>query len=167
MRGSVDVGDITRRYWPLWLIAGTVLLETAIFAGYLLHRQEIADHRADIYRRDICGILATIPGEVPPSIAQGRKDFARPGHPGDCRPIPGLTPKPTPVKVYINGKPATIIVNPPASTPRPSSSPSPSRTASPRPTPTPSRTPPPSPSPSPTCIHVKALRKSVCLQEIP
>lgn len=168
MRGSVDVADIGRRYWPLWLIAGTVLLETLIFAGYLLHRQDAANIRTEKQRQAICAILANIPGRVPTEIERARVVFAPAGHPTACAPLPGATPSPTPVRVYINGKPATIIVNPPP--PQHSQSrPTATRTASPRPTgtptpsPSPSRTPSPTPSPSPShCIAIP-LHKPVCI----
>lgn len=167
-----DVADIWRRYWPLMVTAICVFVAFAFMGLYLLHRASETRNLAhtlavqsERQRAAICAILANTPGRVPVEIQHARAVFAPVGHPRACRPLPGATPKPTPVRVYINGKPATILVNPPAPAPT-QARPSPSRTASPRPTPTPSRTPhpKPKPSPSPTCLRAPLLHRHICIK---
>ena len=163
-----DVADIWRRYWPLMVTALCVFAALALMGLYLLHRASETRNLAhtlavqtERQREAICAILANIPGHVPTEIQHARTVFAPAGHPDGCEPLPGATPKPSPVRVFIDGKPATIIVNPPA--PRPASSPTPSRTASPRPSPKPSRTPHPKPSPSPTCLAAPLVHRHICI----
>lgn len=150
--------DVLNRYWVLWLVAGGFFIVALIFANYLTGRQHIADgrqHNADVrnerQRKAICAILATIPGRIPPEIADARRAFARPGHPDDCRPVVHPTPTRTPLP-----QPTVITVPPPQGTviivrPAPPTTPTPAqpRTPSPRPKPT--------PSPSRTCITTICL----------
>jgi hypothetical protein len=161
---AATVADVVRRYWPLWIFAGTVLAGAVLFAGYLTNRANLADRRNEKQRAAICAILQDIPGQVPVEIRHARRVFARPGHPGDCAPIRGAVPKPQKVRVVINGHPATIIVNPPQPSPSPSPSRRPVGTAHRNLNRSPHtahhrhkhrhghRTPHPSPSPSPTCL---------------
>lgn len=143
------IREVWRRYWPVDLLAVILVVVVVAFASYAEARQHLADvrqHRADVraekQRAAICAILSTIRGSVPREIRDGRATFARPGHPDECKPT-GATPKPTPIPVVINGKPATIIVNP-------QSTRAPKPTPRPTPRPTATRTPRPSPSPTPT-----------------
>ena len=160
-----DVADVWRRYWPLMVTAICVFVAFAFMGLYLLHRASETRNLAralavqsERQRAAICAILANIPGKAPPEITHARAVFAPPEDPAACRPVPGATPTPSPVRVFINGKPATIIVNPPAP-----SSPSPSRTASPQPGPRPSRTPHPKPKPSPTCLAAPLVHRHICI----
>ena len=143
---AVDVADVTRRYWPLWLSSAVLLIVIVLFGTYLRERQEMADARAEKQRQAICAILANIPGHIPPEIAHARHVFARPGHDGDCQPIPKpkVTPLPSPTPQPTR---TVVLVVPQASagatSPRPAPSRSPSTKPAPKPTPT--------PSPSPTC----------------
>jgi hypothetical protein len=158
---------VWQKYWAIDLVAIVVLVVVVIFAAVMSERASQARQlahtlavQAERQRQAICDMLASTPSNVPPNIARDRDIFARPSHPDECRPRPGVTPKPQPVRVTINGHPATIVVNPPAQPAPAASSPSPSRTASPRPQPRPTRSPTarpapsptPTPSPSPTCL---------------
>jgi outer membrane biosynthesis protein TonB len=157
-----EIAKLRKIVWGL-IVALLVLGVGVVILGFhVLGRQQVTDRKAEILRRDLCAILKATPGKVPPQIAQARKDWATAGHPESCRPVAGVTPKPTPVRVFINGHPATIIVNPPAS-PSPSSKPSRSPRPQPKPNGKPTHKPKPRPTPSPsaTCLH--AIHRSVCI----
>jgi outer membrane biosynthesis protein TonB len=154
---------VWQKYWAIDLVAIVMLVVVVIFAAVMSERASQARQlahtlavQAERQRQAICDMLASTPSNVPPNIARDRDIFARPSHPDECRPRPGVVPKPQPVHVTINGHPATIIVNPPAQPapqvkqvkPSPRPQPRPTRSPTPRPTPRPT----PTPSPSPTCL---------------
>jgi hypothetical protein len=146
---------------PLITFAAAVTVAITALGWYLVHRAQHADARNELLRRDLCALLAQPISDVPREITKARVDWARPGHPGECQPAKGVVPKPIPVRVIINGHPATIIVNPPAEpqpAPLPSPTPSRSRHHGHNRKPSPAhhhghhRPPSPTPSPSPTCL---------------
>lgn len=157
---AADLADIWRRYWPVDLLALVLLVVVLLFAGFLTHRQQLADRRAERQRSAICAILASIPTRHPsPAIDDARRVFARHGHPDDCKARPMPSPKPSPQRPPRIVVRPTLIPQPPApgpvvtvtASPRPHQTPSPTRSPTHRPTHS------PSPSPSPTCTLPKPL----------
>lgn len=152
MRGF-DIADITRRYWPLWVLGGVLLACVVIFADYLLGQQHDDAARADRTRQSLCAIIDRIPAGIDSGIDTARAlDRCGKPHPPTLffgRPFP--TPRPAPTVT------STVIV-----VPGPTVTASTARTAPPRPAPAPSRTrtPPPrpsrtpEPSPSKSCLPV-------------
>jgi hypothetical protein len=152
------VRDVLRRYWPLHVVTAGFLVVTVLFARYLEARQQIADDRAERYRKSTCAILTIIRGSVPQEIRDARRAFARKGHPDECmpakrKPAPSRgAPSPTPSPAAA----PTVVVFPDSDEASPTPTVTVTRTATARPTP--SSRPSMSPSASPTCAAVLCLR---------